>query len=1002
MRLSIAQGRGSGMSEVGVIPPMYSAVRGWLWWCLCLAPLLAGAQEKVPATAPLALLRELGLPSTVNAKWVRVESGDFEEGRQGNLPGSDESPEMGNAWLLSEEGKDKVTLLVHQTRVRKVKLLQGKEEDEEEGENGLYGEEMPVRIKPANLKTDLAALKAGLEKLAKSRQPQRERDNDYQTKDRAGAVSQALLFLAHLQSRGEKGLEAPLQQALAAVAPQYALDAAVSSLADQRLRELNERWEKGLEAATYATELEKLAEQFHRGWENRPGVLLLVKRMRESAPALHTPAATLLQTLRAADTDKLPLARNWLLPGEEKAGGDAEPNFRIVRGRVQRVSPPRKAGDPAAKGTAGAEEFFATKVPAAQALLPLLAQSMPLRLLRQPEENSYHYISSDASPEEVATASYQKIPRPYQLGELATALLTATLPERDSSFDDEEDGKAQSKIVQWIESVAGRSEEEIAWQYLRGAESASAPNFQAALSFLVKEGTPPTLAELREVFLDPAVWQEGISDALTNPLKAYMARLGAEGADFGNHLLEVLKKAKKEPVPRIPGMEVDEYQKQMAARQVQQLKQLEQVLRPRSLEALLAEFLAAPSDEERQTLVQALRVAVRTAKGGGQGPIYRAALAVPKPELKQMLLFLLAQRGGGSGGEDDEDEEDAPPEKASPKAAATPLDPEAQAALRQLMADETPLPSRGYSRETFSVGAYATYTILMSHLTPEVLQKWQQLNGRQSRIAQRWARVTAEAALAGQPLPALPPSANLGGPEIAQITQGWVEKSGLEVLAAVDTLPLDKQVGLVGGLAALPKWDDSLVQAQLTVVKVSRAADMMQGAKWEGRIFDESLRSEIASALRELALAGKTISVAISAAHPLSGVTVTMTEEKQKLPRAMLDQLQTPGLTGKPPADAAFYTMLRNSSAPPTQVLTLQPLWKDAELTASWSKEHGRPAQAASPATPAPGPRDPRRFQSNPAEMAAQMGRISAGEVAILSAFEFACYASPLGDEPGQ
>ena len=53
----------------------------------------------------------------------------------------------------------------------------------------------------------------------------------------------------------------------------------------------------------------------------------------------------------------------------------------------------------------------------------------------------------------------------------------------------------------WLKGVAGKSDEELAWDYLRNSQQTYQDEFRASLAFLVEKGSADTLVKLREVFL---------------------------------------------------------------------------------------------------------------------------------------------------------------------------------------------------------------------------------------------------------------------------------------------------------------------------------------------------------------------------------------------------------------------------------------------------------------------------------------------------------------------
>ncbi len=534
-----------------------------------------------------------------------------------------------------------------------------------------------------------------------------------------------------------------------------------------------------------------------------------------------------------------------------------------------------------------------------------------------------------------------------------------------------------------MKSLEGKSDEELAWLYLRSADSSEDEIFLRALGILVKNGTPETISKLREVFLDPAVWEGQAIEQLSAPLKEYVAKLGPEAEAFRDKLLAVVKA--EAATPREQEGADENYRKMMALQQAQQFKQLEQVLRPKTLANLLLEYVEAPGDEAT-ALLDPLRLAAGENRNEAEKQLLQTAAKVKETDKRAQLLFLLMP--GGLGGETSA--------KSPPPA---PLDAATQAAAKELLADQSI--SHAFGRES-CVSDQTGFGLVLPRLDPATQNASQELYQRAGSVATEWMRAAARAIVEGQPIPPVPTGPDLKPEEVAELARQWAGLNGEQVLAAVKALPPNRQVGLIGALATAAKWEEPFVRAQLTLVevKLGPGTELRAAAARKGRAFDEKLRAELADSFREAALAGETLAATFTAAHPLAGLSLSVKKPEQKFKRGQFAQLSVPGLDGRPPVDAVVITVVRVMGRLEMGVEALTPLWKDAVITQSWAAANKLPTEPVKPSTPAPPSRVPRQDRrSDPAALAALLTRMDHGDAAVLALFQFVQFASPLAED---
>jgi hypothetical protein len=936
----------------------------------------------------LEIFFQLGLPDTKTAKWVHVDGAGISQGMRN--PYAEEPEELGNAWLLREEADGTVELVVNHTRVLKAKKV-GK------GGRGKPGELPTVQIKPADLAADLKKLVQGWKAYAQQMHSSRPGSDDEEedegsnfgggSQSLGGIASQALLFAAHLQRQGKadavKTVLPPVLKMSGSA--EAALNGAVSMLGDARLAALTEQWARQGDAKLYAEGIDKLAEEFSRGWANRAAALLLVERARKQTPAegAEDPrakaAAALLLGLRAEQFRDLPMNYNWLLMKAEEAesagmsgGWQNYPSLSGAGDEDESSSDDEEEGDENVKPKRGAKPgpggkasptkaFFAKPREAAQALALLLGDHRLLRSAGRIRRDSSSW-SSEESPEILLKKQYAALPRPTELGELAKALLAKLLPGNLSEDeDDNEAGESSGEAArEWVESIAKLSDEDLAWNYLKSSGSSSNAEFGSALTYLVEKGSAATLVKLQDVFQDPAVWH-GNFDGTLEHLEGYMKKVPGDKAAFGEKLKAAAKLALEEERAeqgKYQSQMPAEYAKMQQAQEKAQLKKIEQFFKQSNLAVALADILEA-EEAEAQALAQSLQpIIARTPPGEVETQLLQAAVQAKTYGAKSALLMVLHGRGETRG---------AAAKKPEAMSAA------ARAAALVLMADETKPSAKARLRgEEITVGLMASQAIVFSRFTPEEQAVWMHLYQTVPQLVPGWIRAAAQEVVAGKPIPPAPDAAHV--PE-AQVTALVAELGALaadKLAAGVQAKTPDQQLALLTYLEG-PKavWPATFKAAYLQIGEVTgELAGALGLEKWKGRQLDDALLAEMSAAVEKTVLDGKATIVTISPKGLLSGLTLNVMKNPQTITRQQFASypLKMPADKPAPDGFAAHYLQGGPVDRQMGGLGYFYPVWKDAATTKAWQEENRKQYAASGKGgeKPAPGRRE---FRNDPAPL---------------------------------
>lgn len=917
---------------------------------------------------PLAVLIEHGLPDVREAQRVSVEYSVHVQ-TYGDPPGPDRKRVTQHAWLVREEPGGRLTLVMDEVRVVYGQRATSAELDERDEQL------QPLPAVPQMVLTGLD-LRAEIKRVSPARQlrltpagnPEAVPEDDL-------SASETLLFLAHLQQRRQPDIKALLAQALLAKMLPDILESALEVLADAQLENLCDRWIETGDAKEYATGLETLVKQFPRGWENREGVRLLAGHARAAAnQPPENEAAALLMTVRAADLAQLPIDRNWLFPPSKAPPPWSEfPKERQLIWGDKTVWAPLTRAEGAAPTPV--EKLFERRLSAAELLRPLLNSHRPSRILREREPDGRP--NDGDSPKKKGVKLYATLPRTYEIGEIVDRLLQPIVPGNLRYPISDADAS------RWLNKLAGKSEEAIAWTYLESCQQPNDEPFGLALAVLVEHGAPTSAGRLRNLLRDPMIWSSRLVEQLAPLLPAYLDSLGPERAAFGADLLLALQTG-IDSRPQIGTtytyMSPSAWSGGITWTQedgARASKLMKLIVDPPTLPGLLSRFLLVEGSEADGVL-DALRLQiVGHFDRELEAQIFQTAARLASSQRRMDLLELAGHFG----------------DTLKPGA---PMDAATRSAVEKLLADT----SGNYYRATGLGDAadMAGHALLHPRMSAAQETLWYTLSDEIEPVGQDWRKVAIAAALAGEALPPVPAGPDLTGNEIATLTADWKELSGPEVLAARRALPLETQVRLIRGLGRQPKWDAALVRAQLTITEVNK--DSPEAQRWKGRTFDRKLREELAAVVREGAAQGRNREFLFDARHALSGLSLHVREFEDLAisSRERLALYHLPGLEKRPPDMAARESLtfwrMRGTQTEETDSIT--PLWKDPAVTEAWLRQYGHPPDP----TNASGLGSYQDFRSNPRALAALLSRIKNGDPKLLRAFSFETSASPIVESP--
>jgi hypothetical protein len=952
---------------------------------------VASSQEKAGGEKALEQFFELGLPDAKSGKWVRAYL--RESAQEPAMPGGYNARYSGNAWLLRDE-KGIVEVVTGDGR-----FVRGKKP---KGDNAGTGDEGPMpmlQIQPADLEKDIKVFTAALKNPLGGRYTRDIEDTARQTAHMAGG---SLLFLAQLQrqGRGDFVREALPQVLAMAASPEKALDGAVTLLADAQLANLTRDWNRNGNTAAYAAGIEALAAKFPRGWEHREVAGLLAVRLREQKPAALAAepdakhAAEFLLKLEPAQFGELPLGQNWFISsggGGRMSGFPMPPGIQDIGAMIEDEDggPEKPMKHDSAVGV-----FFTKKREAALALAKLLDDRRFVRFdHRGGRDYTYYSFGERKSREAIIREQYSMLPRPYEIGELAWDILSALLPDDTRNQGQQKPATRAALALAWLKSAVSKSDEELAWTYLRGANGTYDNVFRNGLRFLVEQGGPETLANLREVFFDPGVWNDSSLGEMIPHVERYMKRAPADPA-FADKLRAAVKAgldaADAENRTQYSGSGMEEMKKQMAAQRAAQMKQLDRLFKPpQPLAEQLAEIVAMEETEALAALMAVGEILAKKPLAEIEPPLLQAAAKAKSVPIKpQMLQILMGTAMNGT------------PARTAAKGDATPplpADAPTRDAMLTLLRDETPVENEWNPSAKFTIADSTAMTLLWLHSDPAAQAQWQSLGTSVPHLTSKWMRAHAIALASGKPPPPFPNAANVPAEKAAALVRELGALAAKDVPAALEKRSPDEQLAIVARLAETPEWPASLAEAQFTVRDVSgKSAGELGAGGWKGRHLDEKLIHEIEAAIVRTAAGGKFHRVSVNLAGPLAGVAISVEGSEGKMTMQQLTGI--PGMNGTPAPIAWVFISIQGSQTTEDRGGWTGfgfPIWKDEAATRAWREAHGKPKGDSKQSDEPPAQEIP----VNPAPFEARLRGLFAFKKDARGSLQLMIYASAIGKD---
>ncbi len=873
-----------------------------------LVSFAAPAFSQSDGAALLERFFEMGLPDVKGAKWVQAHQLNS-NGEHAGLPGGYNSEYSGNGWLVSESGG--VVEVVFVTG-RRIKGERRKNEDAPNGKSGLP----VVMIENAKLDEDMKKFGALIESPADLF---RYGGDGEQRAKSAGAM---LLALAQFQRNGHSDFAKKHFPAVLGIAGNSAraLDGAISQIANNELEAATMRFVENGDAAACASAVDALAGKFPRGWSSREAALFFAQRLREQKPGAESSepaakaAADFLLRLKAADANELMNTGKWLLPN---SGGRRGMRMSGPFGGIEELDD-EGAGVPMKK-SGPAAAFLSKPREALVGLSRLLDDTRFVRFPINRSNQSYHFNSSSDHADKLKM-EYDALPRPSQIGEIARTLLIAVAPSNDSDFD----------LRKWADSVAGKTDDELAWDYLKSSDEPNDGSFSLGLGYLVEKGREDSLQKLREVILDPGVWNSNSIDSMAGFLETWVKRVKPEG-DFSAKLIAAAKEGlqrERTARQRYSSGDDDDYAKQQEAQTKAQLSRLEGLFKPaRPLSEEIAE-IAGMEGNEASSVLQSKR------QQFGEMPlaelteaIFPAALKAKHTAVKMQLIQLLQPR------------ETLDPTKNSQAV---------REAMTTLLKDDS-LSENPWGMSS-RIDRIVANQIVMLFSSQADKKKWAEVSGGGpfgaggSRIGRQWLARSAAEIAAGKPALPFPDPTKADG---AALVKMLGELSMEAAAAAFDKKTPDEQKAIIDHLAKSAEWPKSLVEIHFTVAEIADGAkggiEGFEPAKWKGRRINEAAIAEL-RALPEKWARDSSKGIMIAAGGPLDGLTITTQKNEGKIGP---EQFAQTGISSDGAMPDALCFNVIFSMAARSNVTTGFPIWKDVEKTRAWKEKYAKPDPSA-------------------------------------------------------
>lgn len=728
-------------------------------------------------------LAALGLPALdAKATWIKHPAADGDY-RLRELTKS----VKGNAWLIpSPDGKPGVLPLGASEPV-----------------TAADGDEKPAVAKPGppqDLTKDVAAITAAIDKLAAKFDPQElsYRSSEY-------GFGRFLLFATQLYQNGHPELANPLALAVFKVFPsrEAAVDAAIDLLAAPLYQQATRTFFTSGDWAAYHQALTGLSKRFPRGWSNHDAVAMLLPQLAKQAAGAKAPAIALpdmaldpraLECIRQLGDKPAPQAT----PAEARGGASALRRRMQMRynsdGDAYRPSSLWLINDDpeAAKNPSPLARLAALKMAALPALAALVTDPF-LTHLHNPGSSSGFY-SSSRDNEDRTILLYTSLTRPATRGELATQLLTATLPDPQNELNQADPEAIRELALTFWKDHKAATREELAAIFLRDGSEGQA---EQAASILASSSDPKAhqAFEAHALAADPAI-------ALYRHVQTYLRARKAAAKPF----FEAYAKLVRSQTSATANEDDSPYPRSWDIRDAggpeKILKQLATLIdgqSPRALAVEIAKGKPADAGTAIQSLTSLLADATPTKH---LHALLEGANAATDATIRARFLQASLYVGWGN---DEADEESS---KDTPAAERKVSEPEA-AVWRKLIADTRSIPSgfnpvnrfkqtRTYEKVTVAeLAAFALEQTVNSDSYMTAVSASPILGKSVNAILVE----QATARLAGKPLPILPDASKITGKRLTEIVAEAAKKSATEVHPYLASLTLDER-------AAWHEWLD--------------------------------------------------------------------------------------------------------------------------------------------------------------------------------------------------
>lgn len=793
--------------------------------CLLVATPLAAAE---PATADfgpgLQRLAALGLPDMNDATWVRPSKNDQE-----SFLRSYEFRELGvriqgGVWQLAGDPPQRIGFA---TAIP----LEGEETPaatpppEAPAEPGILGKMLrkhaasqpkkaPSPKPEPSLDEDVKALLDALAKPATVKELAEQAEYG-----RTELPGRLLIFAAQLHAAGHRTHANRLAGALFAAIPDKALviDAAVDHFAKTEFTRVSNAFFTDHDWKNYLTGLRALLAKYPRGWADGPAVALLLpaleKRGSGEKPATPGLPGVSLKPAALAALDQLLAVPSGTQDDDAFAKSQgvnlseipAEHRGRLIAQlRAQAGSGSFDAGlwllsgDPPEGPDGPIQQLTAMGMDGLLALAAV-ATDDTLTHSRNTHQGGSSYFSRHESAEAITAKRFRDLDRPKSRGEIARALLAATLPLGDDDSGQEADGTLlRDSALEFWKSHGSKSPIELALVFMAEGDDEQRA---AAASHLAESEDPAAHTAFEKAVIaadDPVAFASDVEtylDARKAAAKPFFAayskllRTALDGVDF-----EKMDYSTGSYPVREAG-NIDAY-----------LKKLGMKIGDVSLKEMAREALkAAPSNSVQrfQALARSLQAAPVAELLDLVAEIAPEADLAGRLELYQILAWRAY-------------DERAP--KSTPTAIEAPL----AANWRKLLADAAPLDESDSASNWFTSSGCTTFghaaamalELAVDPASSSSLRSLFQVLDDPSQVAPLLTR-RATARLDGTEIPALPDAAKVPADRLRAVTDKVAALPGPEVPPFIRALNLDERAAWAAHLEKLLDEDEPALPASL-------------------------------------------------------------------------------------------------------------------------------------------------------------------------------------------